>query len=260
MTVKTAERPAGPTPAVPSRPAGASLADGRPNALRAANLGLAYPAADGGLHEVLAIDAFAVEAGARVAVTGPSGSGKTSLLYVLGGLERPRTGTVAWGATELTALGEAGRDRWRRRNVGLVFQDFHLFPGLSGLDNVLLPATFDGVKAGAAERARARALLDRVGLDDGEQRVETLSRGEMQRVAVARALLFSPPIILADEPTASLDKANAAAVAGLLLELAGEAGATLIVVTHDPGLLACFADVRRLVAGRLVPDAGGPSR
>lgn len=235
-----------------------SLAPAPPNALCAEALGLAYPLAGGGLQEVLAIERFGVAAGGRVAVTGPSGSGKTSLLYVLAGLERPRAGTVAWGDTELTRLPESSRDRWRRRHVGLVFQDFHLFPGLSALDNVLLPATFDRLAAAPEHHERALALLGRVGLGDPGRRVETLSRGEMQRAAVARALLFSPPILLADEPTASLDAANAAAVADLLLELAAEAGATLIVVTHDPALLARFSDVRRLLAGRLTTEGAPP--
>lgn len=246
-------------PVVAERPSAPAAGIGSPNTLWASNLRLAY-GAGGGAHQVLAIDGFAVDAGARVAVTGPSGSGKTSLLYVLSGIEKPGAGTVRWGATELTGLPELGRDRWRRRNVGMVFQDFHLFPGLGSLENVLLAATFDGLGAGAALRARARLLLERVDLDDGDRRVEVLSRGEMQRVAVARALLFSPRVILADEPTASLDAANAAAVANLLLDLAGEAGATLIVVTHDPVLLARFSDVRRLVGGRLAADGGGVAR
>lgn len=259
MTVDTLPLAATPLGASLPRSFAEPFRAGGSNALAASNLRLAYGTGSG-VHEVLAIDSFSIAAGARVAITGPSGSGKTSLLYVLSGLEKPGAGTVTWGATKLTALPEAGRDRWRRHNVGMVFQDFHLFPGLSSLDNVLLAATFDGMGADAALRTRARLLLERVDLDDVDRRVEVLSRGEMQRVAVARALLFSPRIILADEPTASLDAANAAAVADLLLSLAGEADATLIVVTHDPALLARFDDVRRLVGGRLAADGKGAAR
>ncbi|HYD98355.1 MAG TPA: ATP-binding cassette domain-containing protein [Alphaproteobacteria bacterium] len=220
--------------------------------LLAEGLSLAYAEPGGARRTVLALERWALPAGAAVAVTGPSGAGKTSLLYLLAGLERPAAGRVAWGGADLFALGETARDAWRRRHVGFVFQDFHLLPGLSPLANVLLPAGFAGLGPDRALKARAAALLERVGVPPGRARdVATLSRGEQQRVAVARALLFRPPILLADEPTASLDPANGAAVVDLLRGYAAEAGATLIVVSHDPAVLARMGAVLRLAEGRL---------
>ena len=144
---------------------------------------------------------------------------------------------MLWGGQDIAALSEPARDRWRGAHIGLVMQDFHLFPGLSALENVLLPARLARVADRALE-ARAAALLAEVGLSRPAQRIETLSRGEMQRTAVARALLRAPGVIVADEPTASLDATNAAAIGDLLIRMAARSGATLIVVSHDPALLA----------------------
>lgn len=207
----------------------------------------------------LAIPALDLAAGARVALVGPSGSGKTTFLNMLTGLDRVRHGVVRWAGIDLAGLSEPARDRWRAAHVGLVMQDFHLFPGLSALDNVLLPRRLAGLvpqapARAAADLARGRALLDRVGIERPEQPVETMSRGQMQRVAVARALLAQPPILVADEPTASLDEAAGDAVAGLLLRLAAEERATLIVASHDRRLIERQDRVLRLDAGRLVPD------
>jgi putative ABC transport system ATP-binding protein len=219
-------------------------------ALDAGGLRLSYSAA-GAVARILDIERLTLPAGAQLAISGPSGSGKTTLLNVLCGVERPDAGMLRWNGTDIAAMGEPARDRWRRDNVGLVFQEFHLLPGLSALGNVLLPARFGGVSPHAL-RPRALRLLARAGIANPGQEAATLSRGEMQRVAVARAMLKSPPILLADEPTASLDEANAAGIADLLRESASETGATLIVVTHDAALLARFADVLRLDRGRAV--------
>src|SRR5262245_25104065 len=200
----------------------------------------------------LALPHFAMASGDIVGITGPSGSGKTSLLSVLAALERPDSGKVVWGDEDVAALGEAARDRWRRHRVGFVFQEFNLLPGLSAVQNVLLPATFGAFRVPSSLRERARTLLGRVGLPDVGRPAATLSRGEMQRVALARALLFAPPILLADEPTASLDAASGRAVADLLLELARDVGSTLVVVTHDPTLLERLPRVERLVQGRFI--------
>lgn len=200
----------------------------------------------------LHIPELTLPAGGRLAVAGPSGSGKSTLVNVIAGLERPGRGRVLWSGTDIAALSESARDRWRGANIGLVMQDFHLFPGLSALENVLLPARLARV-ADRAMADRAGELLAEVGLTRPGQRVETLSRGEMQRVAVARALLRRPGVIVADEPTASLDPANAAVLGALLDGLAQRTGATLIVVSHDPGLIARLP--RRIaLAGGLIRD------
>lgn len=189
--------------------------------------------------------------GTSLAVTGPSGAGKSTFINVVTGLERPTFGRVLWNGTDVAALSEAARDRWRAVSIGLVMQDFHLFPGLSAIENVLLPARFRHFRLPADLRARAEGLLAQVGLDAGSRRIETFSRGEMQRVAIARALLLRPGAIVADEPTASLDSDSAAAVADLLVSLARAEGATLIVVTHDRALSARLDRRVGFAAGRL---------
>jgi putative ABC transport system ATP-binding protein len=167
---------------------------------------------------------------------------------------------VQWETVDITLLPESARDCWRRRTVGLIFQDFRLFPGMSALQNVLVPASFTYFRVPHWLKHRAHNLLARVGVHNGQAPVAKMSRGEMQRVAVARALLFSPPIVLADEPTASLDAETGALVHALLLEMCREARSTLIMVTHDPAL-ARHADVcYRLVKGELVPYPLGEGR
>ncbi|RWR11289.1 ABC transporter ATP-binding protein [Paenirhodobacter populi] len=205
---------------------------------------------------VLHVPALDIPAGDRVVVVGPSGSGKSTFVNIITGLERATRGRVNWDGTDIGTLSEGARDRWRGANIGLVMQDFHLFPGLSALDNVLLPARLSRV-ADAAMVARAGALLERVGLSRPGQKVETMSRGEMQRVAVARAVLRDPGVIVADEPTASLDPENGAAIGSLLLDLAAQTGATLIVVSHDPRLAAQIPRRIALADGRIVSDTIG---
>lgn len=207
--------------------------------------GLAAPA--------LAIDSLSVTAGSRVALTGASGSGKSTLISILTGLERAGQGRVLWGCVDICALSEGGRDRWRGANIGLVLQDFHLFPGLSALENVLLPARLSGAMTRDVG-ARAEHLLLRVGLARPTQMIETMSRGEMQRVAIARALLRKPGVVIADEPTASLDSDAGDAVGDLLLELSTESGCTLIVATHELALSRRMDRRIRLAAGRIVED------
>lgn len=207
--------------------------------------GLAAPA--------LAIDSLSVTAGSRVALTGASGSGKSTLISILTGLERAGQGRVLWGGVDICALSEGGRDRWRGANIGLVLQDFHLFPGLSALENVLLPARLSGAMTRDVG-ARAEHLLLRVGLARPTQMIETMSRGEMQRVAIARALLRKPGVVIADEPTASLDSDAGDAVGDLLLELSTESGCTLIVATHELALSRRMDRCIRLAAGRIVED------
>ncbi len=185
----------------------------------------------------LSVDALDVAPGTLLAVTGPSGSGKSTFLYALAGLLRPKSGTVAWDGRDLLAGSESERDRWRRHTIGFVFQDFHLLPELTPLANVLLPASFESVSAKASLKDRAAGLLERFGVPSKRKSIADLSRGEQQRVALARALLFDPPVLLADEPTASLDASAGEMVAQTLEDLAQREARTVIAVTHDPMLI-----------------------
>lgn len=203
---------------------------------------------------VLSVETLKIDAGGRIAVTGGSGSGKSTFLNIISGLDRVTTGRISWGDRDIATLSEGRRDRWRAENVGLVMQDFHLFPGLSAIDNILLPARLARASGTDLVR-RAHRLLETVGLARADQHVETMSRGEMQRVAIARALLRNPGVIIADEPTASLDQESGEAVGDLLLSVASETGSTLIVATHDPRLVARLDRRLTLRAGRLVGDA-----
>ena len=190
--------------------------------------------------------------GERVALTGPSGSGKTTLVHLLCGLLVPSGGRIRWADDELAAMSEPQRDRWRRHRVGIVFQDFHLVPGLSALRNVLVSCWFEGWSAPAELTARARELLRRLAVPGDARPVETLSRGEQQRVALARALLRRPGILVADEPTASLDEATGERIIADLLEAAAEQRATTLVVTHDRRLVRALDREIALEAGRIV--------
>ncbi len=183
-------------------------------------------------------------------LSGPSGSGKTTLLYLLAGLMVPRRGVIAWGGSDLARLGEGARDRWRRQNAGFIFQDFHLIPELSPLDNVLVPAWFTAFSA-AGLRPRARDLLARFGVPD-RARTNLLSRGEQQRVALARAMLLAPKVIFADEPTASLDAVAGREVGHSLCALARDQGCTVIAASHDPALIALADRHLHLERGREV--------
>jgi len=216
-------------------------------ALEVQDLVIAYP----GIGPVLTVQYLSLPGGSATAIEGASGAGKTSLLHALAGIERPAQGSVRWGADDLWTLPNPARDRWRRERLGLVFQDMHLLDGLSALDNVLLPLLFDHVRAPAPLRDRAVSLLDGLGVGPPGRRAAVMSRGERQRVALARALLRNPAVLLADEPTASLDVPSAARVGELLLRAAAEAGATLLIATHDTALLARLPSRLRLRAGQL---------
>ncbi len=200
---------------------------------------------------VVAIDRLDLPAQRIVAFTGPSGSGKTTLAYLLTGIEAARTGSIRWGEQELVGTSEGFRDAWRRRHVGFVFQEFQLVPGLSIEANVLIASWFDRVRVPRALDARASELLDSFAVPRTGRRVTDLSRGEQQRVAVARALLHQPPLLVADEPTASLDAKNGAQVIDLLCTNARAMGATLLAVTHDPALIEAAEEVHHLAHGRL---------
>jgi putative ABC transport system ATP-binding protein len=219
--------------------------------LRLADISVSYPGLPA---PVLAIDELAIAAGGRVAITGASGSGKSTFVNIITGLERARQGRIDWSGTDIATLSESRRDRWRAANVGLIMQDFHLFPGLSALDNILLPARLAGAASSDIVK-RAHELLAHTGLSRPDQPIETMSRGEMQRVAVARALLRKPGVIVADEPTASLDVESGEAVGSLLIELADQENSTLIVVSHDTRLTDRLSRHITFDAGRIVHDS-----
>lgn len=201
----------------------------------------------------LQIPALSLAAGELTVITGPSGSGKTTLLYLLSGLLTPSSGHISWGGAPLSTMSETERDRWRRRHAGIVFQNFHLFEDLSPIDNVITAAYFAAFTAGDS-RSRAASLLERFGVAQERRPVASYSRGEQQRIALARALLFEPAVLFADEPTASLDGANAQRLGELLRELAVE-GKCIIAVSHDPLLMAVADRIVPLEHGRLLPDA-----
>src|SRR5215813_12108169 len=182
---------------------------------------------------------FIAEPGEWIAIMGPSGSGKTTLLNILGCLDQASKGSVRINGTETSALSRAALARFRAETVGFVFQQFHLIPHLTALENVMLAQYFHSM----ADEAEARQALERVGLKDRADHLPAqLSGGEQQRVAIARALINDPKIILADEPTGNLDAANEEIVLRLLRELHAQ-GRTIIMVTHDP-VVARLADRR----------------
>jgi ABC-type lipoprotein export system ATPase subunit len=174
-----------------------------------------------------------VRAGERLALTGASGSGKSTLLNCLGGVDRADSGSIRFKNTALESLDSTGLTEVRRRDIGTIFQFFHLLPTLTAAENVELPLQLNGVPPGA-RAARVRALLERVGVAGRAAALpHQLSGGEMQRVAIARALAHQPAVVLADEPTGNLDSRNGAIILELLRELSDETGTALVLVTHS---------------------------
>ncbi|MBS1302014.1 ABC transporter ATP-binding protein [Loktanella sp. SALINAS62] len=197
-----------------------------------------------------------VTAGSSLAIRGPSGAGKSTLLHAFSGLVTPAGGRVVWGGTDIAGLSDSARTRFRRQNVGLIFQDFLLFEELGALDNASLSAAFAPRAERAALRDRAASWLNRFGLGQaGTRRADSFSGGERQRVAVARALSNDPAVILADEPTASLDRATADRLIDDLVALSQDSGRTLIVVTHDATLATRLDRVVTMADGRIVEDS-----
>ncbi|WP_421592749.1 ABC transporter ATP-binding protein [Shinella sp. M27] len=220
-------------------------------ALDISGLEMRFPGLD---TPVLSIPRLHLPASGQLAVTGASGSGKSTLVNAITGLETATSGSVFWGETNISALSAGRRDAFRAAHIGLVMQDFHLFPGLSAFENVVLPARLSR-RLTPAIRERALHLLETTGIARPSQLIETLSRGEMQRVAVARALLSKPGVIVADEPTASLDRRTGEEVSELIVRLARQEGATLVVVTHDPVLMERLEQRIVLDGGRIVEDS-----
>ncbi|MHC5113855.1 MAG: ABC transporter ATP-binding protein [Planctomycetota bacterium] len=191
---------------------------------------------------VLRVDELAIARGERVAIIGPSGTGKTTLLHLVAGILAPRTGRITVNGTEVTALDDPRRRAFRIVNLGLVFQELELVEYLSVLDNILLPYRLSpALRLDGAVRARAEELAARVGIGDKLRRSATkLSQGEKQRVAVCRALLVEPCLLMADEPTGNLDPDNTTRVLDILHEHAAGLDATLVIVTHDHARLDRF--------------------
>jgi putative ABC transport system ATP-binding protein len=200
---------------------------------------------DGTRAEILRVPAFALESGAPCALRGESGSGKTTFLHLIAGILQPDGGSVKIHDTELTRLSEAQRDRFRAESIGYIFQSFNLLQGFTCLENVLLGMSFGP----GPDRAAARVLLERVGLGHRlDYYPRQLSIGQQQRVAVARALASRPRLVLADEPTGNLDARHAGEALELIRTACREAGAALLLVSHDARALAVFEDVRDFAA------------
>jgi lipoprotein-releasing system ATP-binding protein len=225
---------------------------GDDGALRAESIGKTYPARGREL-VILRGVSLTMSAGDSAAVMGPSGSGKSTLLNILGTLEPPTSGRVTIGGTDPFTLDERGLARFRNRTIGFIFQEHHLLPQCTVLENVLLPTLAGPREGGASALDRARQLLDRVGLSDRlDHRPSELSGGERQRVAIARALICRPGVLLADEPTGNLDRTTAEAVGSLLLDVHREQRAVLVVVTHSDRLAERFPRRWELNDGTLV--------
>ena len=222
------------------------------------DLELTLPSEAGPVHILRGLD-FDVDRSETVSVVGPSGSGKSSMMMIIAGLERATNGGVEVAGQDLRALDEDALARFRRRSVGIVFQDFHLVPTMTALENVAIPLEFAGRDDAFA---RAEETLDQVGLGHRLTHYPgQLSGGEQQRVALARAFAPGPDLLLADEPTGNLDGETGERVIELLFGLQGSHGTTLILITHDPSLAARCARRVRLVDGQIIDDGrGAPER
>ncbi|HYE02734.1 MAG TPA: ABC transporter ATP-binding protein [Phycisphaerales bacterium] len=206
---------------------------------------------------VVDLPALTLEPGAQLLVTAPSGRGKSTLLYLVAGLLDPAGGSVRVAGQDIHALRGPARDRFRGRHVGMIFQTFNLLHGFSALENVMAAMMVSDIPA-REHRPRAAELLSTLGIVRHAADPDALSVGQQQRVAVARALACAPELVLADEPTASLDPENAAAAVALIQEACGRRGAALLLVSHDPALLPRFE--RRLVLGAVASAAPGAGR
>ena len=216
--------------------------------IRIHNVSMQYELGEASVHVLDEVN-LAVARGERVAITGPSGSGKTTLLLLLAGLERPCGGSVELDGVPFDRLSADELADLRRDHIGIVFQSFHLIPGLTALENVALPLDIAGKRDA---RARARGLLDAVGLTDRQAHYPAqLSGGEQQRVAIARALAHAPKLLLADEPTGNLDDRTGESVAELLFQLNERERTTLVLVTHNGELAARCDRILRLHEGAL---------
>jgi putative ABC transport system ATP-binding protein len=240
------------TPDAAGAPPDIVTPDAPPNFIEIINLHKTVVDATGELTILHSID-FTVPTGQTLAIVGASGSGKSTLLGLLAGLDLPTGGAVKFGGVDIFKLDEDGRAGWRKEHLGFVFQSFQLLPYLTALENVMLPLE---LRAEPKAREQAESMLERVGLASRLSHYpKTLSGGEQQRVALARAFVTRPALLLADEPTGSLDAVTGEAVIQLMFELKKERGSTLILVTHDSSIARRCERTLTIAAGRLVPSA-----
>ncbi|MEY4167694.1 MAG: hypothetical protein RIR52_1518 [Acidobacteriota bacterium] len=211
----------------------------------------------GGARPVAALGAVSLRIGAgeRVAVMGPSGSGKSTLLNLICGLDQPTTGSILIEQVDIASLDDDARTRLRRERIGMIFQTFNLLPTLTAVENVALPLRLKGMNRRRAE-SRAAAMLEKVGLGDrADHRPDQLSGGERQRMAIARALIFEPPLLLADEPTGNLDSRTGDEILDLLDHLHAELNTTILLVTHNEDAVRFCQRLIRLRDGQVVSDS-----
>ncbi len=225
--------------------------------IRMDDVHLTLEGAAGAVNILRGVD-FEVGAGETIGLIGPSGSGKTSLLMTIAGLERPSRGKISIAGTDLGSLNEDGLALFRRKTIGIVFQNFHLIPTMTALENVAVPLELAEIRDAVP---RAQNALESVGLGHrlGHYPGE-LSGGEEQRVAIARAFVGEPKLLLADEPTGNLDRATGDSVMALLFDFAAKRGTTLVLVTHEPALTEHCGRLLRLEDGKIVDDRMAPSR
>jgi ABC-type lipoprotein export system ATPase subunit len=222
--------------------------------LRVEDLSHTYQSTDP--RTILHPQSWSLDDGQQVLVRGISGSGKTTLFNILAGLLRPTSGSVYYGEQSLYRLSEAARDRFRARHLGYIFQSHHLIPSLSALENVVAPIAFARILPRGQWRIAAQALLDKLGVGAWSRSTpRQLSTGQRLRVAVARALVTNPRVVLADEPTAALDESSAVTVMDTLQQTCQDNGAILIVASHDPALTARFTTTAALQDGHLSWEA-----
>jgi putative ABC transport system ATP-binding protein len=227
-----------------------------PAAVSAAALTRSYGEGDSAVHALRGVS-LEVPAGQFTAVMGPSGSGKSTLMHLLAGLDVPSTGTVCVGGQDITAMSDRQLTRLRRKHIGFIFQSFNLLPTLSAEENIVLPLAIAGRRP---DSETLQTLLARVGLlDRAGHKPAQLSGGQQQRVAVARALITSPTVLFADEPTGNLDSAAGAEVLQLLRDAVDLDGQTTVMVTHDPRAAATADRVLFLADGRIVDDIADPT-
>lgn len=209
-----------------------------------------------GLKEVKAVNGINlnIEAGSSMAIVGPSGAGKSTVLHLLGGLDRPTSGTVRLDGVDIYSLSDRDRARVRNRRIGFVFQFYHLLAEFTALENVMMPGLIKGREKGRQSlRDRAHDILKTVGLEDRINHTPgELSGGESQRVAIARALINEPEVLLCDEPTGNLDSKNSAAIYSLLFHLKSRSNMSLVIVTHDEKVSDMTEDTLRIKDGKSV--------